>query len=83
MLISAGFIGFLVYVLQTSVGIVALPYDLFVDYSYRPKPIDSDEFEKRKQVLLVYALELREMGKDQAKNNMFTKQVKGLEGYKA
>lgn len=35
--------------------------------------IDSDEFDKRKQTLLEYALELRDMGKEQQKNNMFTK----------
>ena len=82
-MISAAFIGSFFFVIFTGVGLVALPWDLFVDYQYRPKMIDSEEFDKRKQVLLIYALELRETGKELAQNNNYSKQVKGLEGIRA
>ena len=47
-MISVAFIGNIIYVVFSGVGLVALPWDLFVDYQYRPKMIDSEEFDKRK-----------------------------------
>ena len=66
--------------LDYGVGLIALPWDLIVDYFYRPKQIDEFEFEKRKKILLDYALELRDLGKKMQEDNNYTNNIMGLEG---
>ena len=36
-------------------GLSAVPWDIFVDYLYRPKPLDEGSFSERKEILLIYA----------------------------
>ena len=62
-IISTSFIGWLLFVIFAGVGFTALPWDLILDYQYRPKPIDEGNFNDRTKLLLQYALDLREMGK--------------------
>lgn len=71
-MICTTFVGYLFNVIFAGVGFVSLPWDLFVDYNYRPKPIDEGNFEERKDLLLQYALELRENGKklDEDRNHV-------------
>ena len=38
------FIGWFLFTIMSGVGFVALPWDIFVDYYYRPKPIDDGTF---------------------------------------
>ena len=45
------------------VGLVSLPYDLIYDYVCMPQPISEKDFTRRKQILLNYALKLRDMAK--------------------
>lgn len=52
-------------------GLSAVPYDIFVDYQYRPKPLDEGTFSERKEILLIYAQELRDEGKKIAENRNF------------
>lgn len=63
-MVTQAFIGNLFFMLFCGIGFVALPYDMFVDYQYRPKQLDSEEFERRKTILLINAQELREVGKE-------------------
>lgn len=51
-LICTTFVGWILNGIMQGVGLVALPWDLFLDYMYRPKPIDEGNFEDRKHLLL-------------------------------
>lgn len=70
-MISTTFVGWICFTIFAGVGFVSLPWDLFVDYMYRPKPIDEGNFEERKQLLLKYALELRDEGKKLDENRNY------------
>ena len=63
-------------------GLSAVPWDIFVDYKYRPKPLDEGTFSERKEILLLFAQELREDGKKIAENRNFVSKMKGFEGWK-
>lgn len=39
------FLGYILFVLMAGVGLVSLPWDMFVDYLARPRPIDDGNFE--------------------------------------
>lgn len=70
-MICTTYIGFICFILFAGVGLVALPWDMFVDYTYRPKPIDETNFADRKQLLLLYSLELRDFGKKLDENHNY------------
>jgi hypothetical protein len=57
---------------------VALPWDLIVDFFYRPKPIDEGNFNERKELLLKYALDLRETGKKLEEDMNYVNTVRGF-----
>ena len=59
----------------------SLPWDLILDYAYRPKPIDEGNFQDRSKLLLQYALELRETGKKLDNERNYILQIKGIQGF--
>jgi hypothetical protein len=76
------FMGWILFVIFCGVGFVSLPWDLILDYTYRPKPIDEGNFEKRKSLLLDYSLMLRNDGKKLAEDRFFVNTIRGIEGFK-
>ena len=46
------FFGWLIFALFSGIGLISTPWDLILDYMYRPKPIDEGNFEDKKQLLL-------------------------------
>lgn len=78
LIICTSYIGWICFSIFSGVGFVALPWDLIVDYVYRPKRIDEGNFNERKELLLMYALDLRERGKKLDENRNFVMQVKGF-----
>jgi len=77
------FVGWLLFAVFAGVGFVSLPWDLFIDYMYRPKQIDEGNFEERKQLLLKYALDLRDTGKKLDENRNYVNQIRGFQGFTA
>ena len=57
------FLGWIFFIVFSGIGFVSLPWDLILDYTYRPKPIDEGNFEEHKALLLAYSLKLRDDGK--------------------
>jgi len=51
------------FTFYSGVGFISCPWDLILDYLYRPKPIDPGNFEDRKKILLIYADKIRQKGK--------------------
>jgi hypothetical protein len=80
MLICNSFLGWILFSVFAGFGLIALPWDLFVDYFYRPKPIDEGNFNERKELLLQFALELRETGKKLEEDRNFVSRVRGFPG---
>lgn len=83
MILVTSFIGWLLFSILAGVGFVALPIDLFIDYKFRPKPIDQGNFDQNKKLLLEYALELRENGKKLDQNRNHVNRIRGYEGWRA
>lgn len=77
-MICTTFLGYICFTLFAGIGFVSLPWDLFVDYQYRPKPIDEGNFEDRQKLLLLKALECREDGKKLDENRNYVYQVRGF-----
>jgi len=69
------------FVIFGSVGIVVLPYDIIIEYIYRPKPIDQLEFKKRTKVLLPRILETRKAGKKIEDERFLVDNIRGLTGH--
>ncbi|KAJ3371138.1 hypothetical protein GGF31_003561 [Allomyces arbusculus] len=70
----ATLIGWLLFSVFSGVGLVALPFDLLMEFKYRPKPIKAEVYKQRKKVigeqaalLLQAAEEMEKEGKDLAK----------------
>ena len=59
-----------------------MPWELILDYMYRPKQLDPGTFDDRKRLLLLYALELRETGKKLDEERAVAMNARGFEGYK-
>lgn len=51
-MIVTTFVGWVLFSIFAGVGFVSLPWDILVDYMYRPKQIDEGTFEERKKLLL-------------------------------
>jgi LMBR1 domain-containing protein 1 len=64
------------------IGFVSLPFDLIIEYQYRPKPIKEKDFTKRKHMLLTYTLRLRDMGKILDNERPYVATILGFTGYK-
>jgi hypothetical protein len=64
------------------VGLVSLPYDLIYDYVYMPQLISEKDFTRRKQIMLNYAMKLREMGKSLENERVIVGQIKGFSGWR-
>lgn len=82
-MISTSFIGWLFFVIFSGVGLTALPWDLILDYQYRPKPIDEGNFNERSKLLLQYAIDLRETGKKLDEDRNYVQKIKGFQGWSA
>lgn len=69
------------FVFAGSVGIVVLPFDIILDYIYRPKPITQSEFKKRTKVLLPRIVEARKTGKKIEDERFLVDNIRGFTGY--
>ena len=56
-------IGLLLVVIFGGIGVIFLPYNLFNDWIFRPKPINESDFNKRQRILLPKLMNLRKEGK--------------------
>ena len=65
------------------IGMTSIPWDLMLDYMYRPKPIDEGNFQDRSKLLLLYAEECRETGKKLENERNYILNIKGIEGFNA
>ena len=61
---------------------MSLPYDLIYDYLNMPQPINEKEFGRKKQIMLNYALKLRQMGKGLENERSIVMELKGYAGWK-
>lgn len=61
---------------------MSLPFDLVIEYLYRPKPIKEKDFSKRKSMLVNYTLKLRDMGKQLEDERPYVASITGISGYK-
>jgi LMBR1 domain-containing protein 1 len=75
------FIGWMFFIVFSGIGFVSLPWDLILDYTYRPKPIDEGNFEEHKSLLLQYSLKLRDEGKLLAEDRFYVNTIRGIEGF--
>lgn len=81
-LVITTFLGHIMLMVFSGVGQIALPWDHILDYTYRPKPLDEGVFTDRKNLLLLYANELRDEGKKLDEERNMAMNAMGLEGYK-
>jgi hypothetical protein len=70
-MIVTAFVGHILFAVFAGIGFVSLPWNIFVDYMYRPKLIDEGTFEDRKILILKHAIKLREMGRELDNNRNF------------
>ena len=52
-------VGELGFAFFAGVGLIMMPYDLLMEFIYRPSPIDERNFNRRKDILLPLVLKLR------------------------
>ena len=76
--LSTQFIGYICFSIFAGAGFIALPWDIFVDYVHRPKPIDEGNFNDRKHLLLEYSYELREKGKKLDEDRRYVEKIRGF-----
>ena len=75
------FLGMLCFVIFGGVGLVVLPFDILLEFIYRPKPINQSEFKKRTKVLLPRIVETRKAGKKIEDERFLVDNIRGLTGY--
>jgi LMBR1 domain-containing protein 1 len=84
----ATLIGWVLFVMFAGVGLVALPFDLLMEYKHRPKPIKADVYQARKkiigeqsQLLLAAAEEIERQKKEVSRTarSKFNKKVRVLQ----
>jgi hypothetical protein len=75
------FLGMLCFVIFGSVGLVVLPFDILLEFIYRPKPISQSEFKKRTKVLLPRIIETRKAGKKIEDERFLVENIRGFTGY--
>ena len=75
------FVGWMMFAIFAGVGFIALPWDIILDYINRPKQLDEGTFENNKKLLLAYALDLRDTGKELDNNRNYVNQIRGFEGF--
>ena len=73
-------LGQLLFAFFGGVGLINLPYDLIMEYFYRPKPITKENFEARRKFLLPMASKLRDEGKKLESDYHLVRAVKGIAG---
>lgn len=79
-MIVTTFVGYILFAIFAGVGFCSLPWDILVDFAYRPKQVDEGSFEERKKLLLQYAMELREDGQKLDENRNYVNKIKGITG---
>ena len=70
----------LIFSLSGGIGFISLPYDLFNEFIFRPKPISPKDFKKRSRILLPRVMKLREVGKKLDNERLLVMDVKGITG---
>lgn len=73
--------GLLIVSIFGGIGVVFLPYNLFNDWIFRPKPITKNDFNKRQKILLPKLINLRKEGKHLEQDSMQVHLMTGLTGY--
>jgi hypothetical protein len=74
-------LGELFFAFFAGVGLIVMPYDLMMEFIYRPKPIDEKNFNKRKNILLPLTLKLRKEVKRLNEERSNVENMQGLTGY--
>lgn len=74
-------LGQLFFAFFAGVGLIMMPYDLLMDFIYRPSPIDERNFNRRKNILLPMVLKLRTEVKRLDKERFNVENMQGLTGY--
>lgn len=62
--------GLLIVSIFGGIGVVFLPYNLFNDWVFRPKPLTKNDFNKRQKILLPKLINLRKEGKHLEQDGM-------------
>lgn len=74
-------LGQLAFAFFAGVGLIMMPYDLLMEFIYRPSPIDERNFSRRKNILLPMVLKLRTEVKRLDKERFNVENMQGLTGY--
>jgi len=74
-------LGQLAFAFFAGVGLIMMPYDLLMEFIYRPTPIDERNFNRRQKILLPMVLKLREEVKRLDKERFNVENMQGLTGY--
>lgn len=74
-------VGELGFAFFAGVGLITMPYDLLMEFIYRPSPIDERNFNRRKNILLPLVLKLRGEQKQLDKERFNVENMQGLTGY--
>ena len=69
------------FVVFGRVVLVVLPFDILLEFIYRPKPISQSEFKKRTKVLLPRIVETRKAGKKIEDERFLVENIRGFTGY--
>lgn len=74
-------LGQMCFAFFAGVGLIMMPYDLLMEFIYRPHPIDERGFNQRKNILLPHVIKLRDEVKRLDKQRFDVENMQGLTGY--
>ena len=74
-------LGQLFFCFFAGVGLIVMPYDLTMEFIYRPHPIDEKNFTRRKNILLPLVIKLRDEQKRLDKERFVVETLQGIQGY--
>ena len=74
-------LGELFFAFFAGVGLIVMPYDLLMEFIYRPRPIDEKNFNRRKNILLPMIIKLRDEVKRLDKERFNVEVMQGLTAY--
>ena len=74
-------LGSVIFGLFGGVGLIIIPFELFCDFLYRPKPIDESEFKKCTKILQPRIIKLRAEGKKLEDERIMVEQIRGFSGF--
>jgi len=71
-------LGPLAFAFLAGIGLIMMPYDLLMEFIYRPRPIDDSNFNHHKKILLPMVLKLRNEVKSPDKEQFNVENMQGL-----